>query len=312
MDEKNKLLYLEQLANLTFDYTYILKVDAEDKIVPEIIIGSFENITGYSSDELHKKNFFLSIIFEDDLLTFIDYWGNIISGKTETIITRIVTKKNEIRWVKIYSKPIVDEKTENITMIIGAVQDITEQKLTEEVLKESERTHRTLIESMGEGLILADNNDHIIYVNKKITEMLKYPKREIIGKVGYNLFVEEDERELIRSKNKLRESGISDNYETVLITKDGEKLSVIISGTPLTNEKNMVIGSIGIVSDISEQKKNIDRIKKQNKDINTLYRAGKLLSQKLDVNAIFNTVFDVIADVVDFSELFVARYKSEN
>ena len=95
MDERNKLSYLEQLTNLTFDYTYLLKVESNDEIVPEIIVGSFENITGYSIEELREKNFFLSIIYEEDLVTFLDYWGNIISGKPETIITRILTKSNE-------------------------------------------------------------------------------------------------------------------------------------------------------------------------------------------------------------------------
>lgn len=308
MDENNKLFYLEQLANLTFDYTYLLKVDAEDKIIPEIIIGSFENITGYALEEIREKNFFLSIIYEEDLLSFLEFWGNIISGKTGTIITRILTKSNEIKWVKNYSKAIIDDKSKNIVMILGAVQDITEQQLMEEVLKETERMHRTLIESMGEGIILADNNDHIIYVNKKIIQMLRYDKREIIGKTGFNFLVKSDDKNLIVGKNRLRESGISDSYETVFIKKNGEELPVSVSGTPFTNEKGQVIGSIGVVNDISEQRKNLDTIRKKNQEINTLYEAGRLLSQKLDTESIFNTVFDVITHIVDCSELFVAKY----
>jgi len=311
MDESKKLSYLEQLANLTFDYTYILKVESNDEIVPEIIVGSFENITGYSLEELREKNFFLSIIYEEDLMTFLDYWGNIISGNPDTIITRILTKLNEIKWVKIYSKPIIDEGTRNITMIVGAVQDITEQKLIEEVLMESESTYRYLLESMGEGIILADNNDHIIYVNKKFTEMVQYSKSEIVGKIGYNLFVEPRERYRIVVKNKLREEGISDSYETVLIKKNGESMNVVVSGSPFKNGQGKIVGSIGVINDITEHKLNLSRIKKQKDEIDILYQAGKLLSTDLDVNSIFNTVFDVISGVVDFSELFVAKYVKE-
>jgi PAS domain S-box-containing protein len=311
MKESNKLSYLEQLANLTFDYTYLLKVESNDEIVPEIIVGSFENITGYSLEELREKNFFLSIIYEEDLVTFLDYWGNIISGKPETIITRILTKLNEIKWVKIYSKPIVDESTGSITMIVGAVQDITEQKLMEEVLKESESTYRSLLESMGEGIILADNNDHILYVNKKFTEMVNYSKFEMVGKIGYNLFVDPHERNRIMAKNKLRESGVTDTYETVFIKKNGEKMYVVISGSPFKNNQDKVIGSIGVINDITEHKRNLTRIKKQKDEIDILYQAGKLLSMNLDVESIFNTVFDVISGVVDFSELFVAKYSKE-
>ncbi len=311
MDERNKLSYLEQLTNLTFDYTYLLKVESNDEIVPEIIVGSFENITGYSIEELREKNFFLSIIYEDDLLTFLDYWGNIISGKPETIITRILTKSNEIKWVKIYSKPIINEDTRNITMIVGAVQEITEQKLMEEVLKESESTYRSLLESMGEVIVLADNNDHILYVNRKFSELMQYNKFEVIGKVGYNFLVDESERKKIITKNKLRESGIADSYETVFVKKNGEKMNVMVSGSPYKNGENRVIGSIGVINDITEHKSILARLKKQKDELDILYQAGRLLSMNLDVESIFNTVFDVISGVVDFSELFVAKYESE-
>lgn len=311
MEESKKSSYLEQLANLTFDYTYLLKVGSNDEIVPEIIAGSFEHITGFSLEELREKNFFLSTVYEEDLGSFIDYWGKVISGKSETIITRILTKLNEIKWVKIYSRPIIDEGTKNIKMIVGAVQDITEQKLMEEVLKESETTYRSLLESMGEGLILADNNDHILYVNSKFAELVGYGKSELIGKIGYNIFVDASERNRLIAKNTLRETGISDSYETVFVTKGGRKINVVVSGSPYKNSGGKVIGSIGVVKDITDHKRILAKISKQKDEIDTLYQAGKRLSVELNTESIFNTVFDVILGIVDFSELFVAKYDPE-
>ncbi len=311
MEESSKSSYLEQLANLTFDYTYLLKVGSNDEIVPEIIAGSFEHITGFSLEELREKNFFLSTVYEEDLGSFIDYWGKVISGKSETIITRILTKLNEIKWVKIYSRPIIDEGTKNIKMIVGAVQDITEQKLMEEVLKESETTYRSLLESMGEGLILADNNDHILYVNSKFAELVGYGKSELIGKIGYNIFVDGSERNRLIAKNTLREIGISDSYETVFVTKGGRKINVVVSGSPYKNSGGKVIGSIGVVKDITDHKRILAKISKQKDEIDTLYQAGKRLSVELNTESIFNTVFDVILGIVDFSELFVAKYDPE-
>lgn len=308
INNSKKLLYLEQLANLTFDYTFLLNVESNDEIIPEIIIGSFENITGYSLNEIREKNFFLSIIYEKDYRNFLDYWGNIISGKPDTIITRILTKSNEIKWVKIYSNPIVEELSGRISMILGAVQDITEQKLMEAVIKESELTYRYLLENMGEGIIMSDKSNHILYVNRKFSEMLQYSQKEIIGKIGYDLFVEKKEKERIIGKNANRESGISEVYESVFIKKNGKQINVSISGTPYKNEKGMLIGSLAVINDITEHKKNLTLLKKQKDEIDILYNAGKMLSQKLDVQSIFNTVFSVISGVVDFSELFVAEY----
>lgn len=308
MEETKRLFYLEQLTNLTLDYTYLLEIDEHDRIVPEMLAGSFEKITGYSLSELKEKNFFLSIIYEEDLSNFLEYWGKIISGKTEAILTRILTKKNEVKWIKNYSKPIIDESSGRVLRILGAIQDITEEKLMEEILKEAERYYKTIIEYMGEGLVIADNNDHIIYVNSRLIEMLEYEKREIIGKVGYNILVPETDKNLIMQKNALRQKGVADTYESSFITKNRHKVDVSITGSPLVNEKGAVVGSIGIVNDVSESKVYIEQLKKKSKEIATLYEAGKSLSESLDINSIFEVVFRVVSEVIDCSELFVARY----
>ncbi len=68
-------------------------------------------------------------------------------------------------------------------IILLAFKDVTERKLLEELLTESEERYRRLFETADDGILLLDKcNGNITHANPAITEMLIYTKDECIGK----------------------------------------------------------------------------------------------------------------------------------
>ena len=68
-------------------------------------------------------------------------------------------------------------------VILLAIEDITERKRSEELLKESEERFRRLFETANDGILLLEKNElKIRYANPAITAMLDYPIAECIGK----------------------------------------------------------------------------------------------------------------------------------
>ena len=67
----------------------------------------------------------------------------------------------------------------------------------EKELKESEEKYRTLMESMNEVVIMADNDHRVKYVNKRFTEKLGYTPEEVIGKIGYKIFHDSEDYKVI-------------------------------------------------------------------------------------------------------------------
>ncbi len=128
------------------------------------------------------------------------------------------------------------------------------RKRAEEALLESEKRFRTLIENMREGVIIVNNDDCIQFVNQRLCQMLGYEAAALIGHVGYQIFFNADEQEIIRAKNQLRKQGISDQYEIKMRKKNGKALWVLISGAPIVDADGNVTGSFGIITDIDKRK----------------------------------------------------------
>jgi diguanylate cyclase (GGDEF)-like protein/PAS domain S-box-containing protein len=151
-----------------------------------------------------------------------------------------------------YSHPqILDGK------VVGRVisfRNITERKQVEEALTESEYKLRTLLESMNEGLVQVNNDDTIEFVNDRFCEMTGYRRVELIGKIGYDIFLDLEGRRIVDEVNKERLQGVSSHYELCIRKKSGERMWTIVGGAPIINAEGIVTGTMGVFTDITERK----------------------------------------------------------
>jgi PAS domain S-box-containing protein len=142
----------------------------------------------------------------------------------------------------------------NTVGILGASIDITERKQAEKALRESQERFKSLVETMNDGLSLLDETGNFSYVNDRFCEMLGYSRDELIG--SHHLGVVADEY-WERHKKILGErmEGKSEVYETVFKRKDGERVPVILAGSPLFDQDGNYRGAIGAATDITERKR---------------------------------------------------------
>ena len=114
----------------------------------------------------------------------------------------------------------------------------------------SDILYKKLVEHLNEGVWMGDKDEKTIYANPKFCKMTEYTLEEMLGKESY-VFWDEESAEIVRETNeKKRKKGISSSYEGNLLTKNGKKIPVLLSGTPLPNG-----GTIGIMTDLTELKK---------------------------------------------------------
>jgi PAS domain S-box-containing protein len=158
----------------------------------------------------------------------------------------------------------------NMVPVVGAsgtadrvavfASDVTERRRAEEALKASETKYRSLVTVMKEGLMAVDPHDVITFVNPKVCEMLGYTPEEIIGREVATFLADRESQKLLEEKTQLRSLGVSDTYELALRTKSGRTLYVLVSGTPVLDETGKLVGSLGVLTDISERKRTEERI----------------------------------------------------
>jgi diguanylate cyclase (GGDEF)-like protein/PAS domain S-box-containing protein len=136
----------------------------------------------------------------------------------------------------------------------GTVIDITDRKLAENALRESEERYRLLVERMREGLVQSSNNGVLEFVNDRFCEMVGYTREELIGLKGDLLLAYPEDIELMREKSRLRMRHIADQYVIRIRRKDGTVVWLEIGGAPVVDAAGNVVGSIGVHNDVTERR----------------------------------------------------------
>ncbi len=133
--------------------------------------------------------------------------------------------------------------------------DITVRTQADEDLKRREEKYRGIIENMSLGLVEADLNDHLLYANQSFCSMTGFCTDELMGRQLSPLLMSGEDLVLVESKKEVRQQGIADSYEIAVTTKNGEIKWLLVSGAPLYDDDQRLIGSIGIYLDVTPQKR---------------------------------------------------------
>jgi PAS domain S-box-containing protein len=158
---------------------------------------------------------------------------------------------------------------------LWSYDDITLLKNYNEGLKHEKEKYRSIIDNMNIGLVEVDLDDTILTVNNRFSEMSGYDADYLIGMNTTNLFLDNENKEILTAKNKDRNLGIADSYELTIKNNKGEHKQWLISGAPNYNINGEVVGSIGMHLDITDIKnleiqkeKLLKKLEKQNQQLN--------------------------------------------
>jgi PAS domain S-box-containing protein len=212
-----------------------------------------EQLSGYSLDELKSMNMneLVANEYKERVRNFYKYQSskNIANTKTEFPISK---KNGETIWIEqtVDLIPMEDGSHE----FVSVTRDITEKRILEKSLLRSEEKYRSIIENMELGLLEVDTEDRILKAYPKFCKLTGYREDELIGRVAGDIFLDEDMKEKMMFEASKRKTGQTSVYEVELKKKDGTKIWVMISGAPYYDEKNKIVGSVGVHLDITERK----------------------------------------------------------
>ncbi|HEX2974462.1 MAG TPA: PAS domain S-box protein [Bacteroidales bacterium] len=180
------------------------------------------------------------------------------------------------------------------TFLQFSLIDITEKEKARSELVESEEKYRTLMENLNEVIMMVDNDDKVLFVNKKFTEKLGYAPEEILGKIGYETIVSKENQEIIKENNLKRLRKETSQYEMTFIAKDGRVIDFLINGAPLVNAEGNTIGSIGAMVDITDRKNAENALRESEEKFRLLAKSlEKLVSQRTQELALSNQELNI-------------------
>ena len=211
----------------------------------------FCNIVGYTQDELLQLTY-KHITHPEDLADNIARAEEMLAGRSERFSTRkrYIRKDGSLVWVNLTASCVRDSDRK-IKHFISIIDDITER------LDADEARFRlaSIIESSDDAIISKDLNGVIATWNAGAQRIFGYASEEIIGHNTMMIIPPEFHEEETRILRRLRRGERIDHFETVAVAKNGRRLNVSLTISPVKDSRGKVIGVSAIARDITERKR---------------------------------------------------------
>ncbi len=172
------------ISGLTSDYAYSYRVEPNGELVNEWVAGAVEQLTGYTREEVTARGGWESLIYPEDMKIPMRQLQKIYSNQSATIEYRIFDRAGNVRWLRDFAEPVWDENEDRLKQILGAVQEITDQKAAEEEVKEA---YEIIKESPAVAFLWQKVEGWPVeYVSENVVSLLGYTAEEVMsGKVSY-------------------------------------------------------------------------------------------------------------------------------
>jgi len=210
----------------------------------------FVNLTGYQyAEAIGRTTLDLHLwVREEDRAAVVEELSK--SGRVQGRESQFRTKSGEV-ITGFFSAEIIT--LNNQPCALSSISDITERKRTEDVLRESEERFRTLVEGQGEGIGIADTEEHFVFANPAAENIFGVPPGGLIGR-SLEEFTTPQQFAAIKEQTARRRAGEKNAYEMELIRPDGERRTILVTATPKFDNAGQFIGAFGIFRDITERK----------------------------------------------------------
>lgn len=261
---------------------------------PQIVFANpaFVQITGYEMGELLTlSSEEVQVMVHPQYRTVV--WKRIrdcLDGKSPPprYELRIIRKDKTVCQLEMFINRI--EYHDNPAVQIGFV-DITDSKLAEEAIRESEAKYSALVENSMDGIIIIQEGV-LKFVNNSSMNLTGYTIDEMIGE-NFLKFVAEDYREMVTKRyiDRMAGKSVPNIYEIVLIRKDGDMFPVELN-ISLIDYKGK-LADLVFVRDITERKRTEEQ----------LIQSAKLAGIGTLASGIAHEINNPLAGIMGYAEI---------
>lgn len=269
-EELHEKIKTEEKHSIELERLAVLVETAADAVLSYTIEGnitqwntSAERVFGFSASEIIGKSFLDNAPVEerDGLESMI---RKAASGQQFINVHTQQLRKDKRRIdISLTMTPVFDTQ-HNVIEISALARDITEQKIAERILKESEERYRSLVEGVKDyAIITLDKNGYITSWNKGAESIKGYKADEALGK-HFSIFYTDEDRENGLPAKLMTEATIKGKatHEGYRLIKGGGTFWGYVVITCLRDEQGRIIGYSKITRDLSESKRKDDQILK--------------------------------------------------
>lgn len=235
-------------------------------------------LLGYSEAELLGRRFH-DFTHPDDVDFEWSQCERLIRGEIKSfdLEKRYLAKGGSTVWAYLNASVVLDANGAAVHLCTY-IKDISEQKIQEYALRQSEERYRTLTETATDVILAIDQHSTVLFVNSAVEKAFGYTREEIIGK-KITLLMPERMRhrhaEAIGRYLKTREKRISWNAVSLPgLRKDGSEIDLDVSFAEVGEGNDLFFS--GILRDVTARKRTEDRLRKAQDELAHVTRIATL------------------------------------
>ena len=263
--------------------------------------GNYLHILGYSqlkqNRHLHQ---WLDLVYSEDRQRVKSKFDLTLSQGTPLDLEyRVRHQKGHYLWV--HQKGVFYKTANKSLLLIGIILDISARKEEQKIYSEVEEKYQKMLETSAEGIWIINDVGMTTFVNKTMATMLGYECQEMLDKTIFDL-TDEEGKALAQESLKRRRQGINETHEFKFIHKNGQPVWTLISTNPLQDKNGNFVGALGMLTDISNQKKlelelknAIKEVHELNKDLLLINELNELLQSCVTLQEAYQILPSLIA-----------------
>lgn len=267
---KNSEKRFQDIALASADW--IWEVDGEGRFT--FASGRVKQILGYEPDEIIGKSLF-GLMTKQDASESREVFAQTCREKRPIVDMENwnLTKDGKKVLLLTNGVPILDDNGE-ILGYRGVNKDITARKQTEIQLKENEEKYRMIFESFHDVYYRTDRDGLVTEISPSVKRQSGFSPEEVIGSPVTNFY--ENPKDLEALTEKLKEKGYANDYELILVSKDGNRIHTSVNARLIFDDNDRPIGVEGVLRNISERKQAEELLKNSEEHFKNIFKESPI------------------------------------
>jgi PAS domain S-box-containing protein/putative nucleotidyltransferase with HDIG domain len=305
--QENEKKY-HDLVNQSPDGIFIIESSGKILTVNTAICKELE----FSEEELLSMNIW-DIIPEQYLDQYRERLTKILEGKSlkEAAEYEVHGRDGEVHYIDVLSAPHYSGK--DIIGFQGIARDITARKRAEEALRLSEEKYRTLVDEVNDGFYVTDRAGVFAFANPALARMygVEAPQA-LVGRKFSDFVAPEILAELGKAYRSAMQAGRApEAINGQIVRPDGTRAFIEVKPVSMV-KGGQIVGSQGVVRDITERKQAEEKIRRQLEHLTALGAIDRVIAGNFDLNVSLSEILGHVTKELGIDAADILIFNSDS
>lgn len=257
-----------------------------------------ERMLGYDPADIIGQPF-NCFVHPDDAPGLLVAFERSFSAHNRPYEFRVLAKDGSTHYVRVSCRPVSDE--DRLMGLTGIMADVTESKMAEVVLKESEEMYETLVRATTDAVIVTDLQGNITRVSSRTVELFGYDTAEdLIGKSVFELAASKDHKKASANLKTALKQGFMRSSEYVVLRRDGTQFTAEVDAALIRDARGNPKAFITTMRDITERKRAEKALRASDKRFKDIAENASEWIWEVDVNGVYTYSSPVVKKILGY------------